>query len=202
MNDKSKAFSGWGAGAVALAALAVALCALNVIVGNLRLRHDFTEEKLYTLSGGTRAILKGLDRDIVLKFYFSRSLREVPMGIKSYATQVEDLLREYELGWMMLAEHGRNGYASEAAEAFAEYICEKLALEYLIVVMDVDNPASYGCAQKAGFRLFEKRTVYDYSIGRYADDYYYFRRYFSKCTRENKFYGDVPYYGRSVNGAE
>ena len=113
-----------------------------------------------------------------------------------------NMLSEYELGWMMLAEHGRNGYASEAAEAFAEYICEKLALEYLIVVMDVDNPASYGCAQKAGFRLFEKRTVYDYSIGRYADDYYYFRRYFSKCARENKFYGDVPYYGRSVNGAE
>ena len=68
--------------------------------------------------------------------------------------------------------------------------------------MDVDNPASYRCALKAGFRLFEKRTVYDYSLGRYADDYYYFRRYFSKRTRVKKFYGDVPYYGRTVNAAE
>lgn len=113
-----------------------------------------------------------------------------------------DMLFEYELGWMMLGEHAGNGYASEAAEAFAEYICEKCALDYLIVVMDVDNPASYRCALKAGFRLFEKRTVYDYSLGRYADDYYYFRRYFSKCTRIKKFYGDVPYYGRTVNAAE
>ena len=113
-----------------------------------------------------------------------------------------EMLFEYELGWMMLGNHAGNGYASEAAEAFAEYVCEKCALDYLIVVMDVDNPASYRCALKAGFRLFEKRTVYDYSLGRYADDYYYFRRYFSKCTRVKKFYGDVPYYGRTVNAAE
>lgn len=97
MKQKSQAFSRWGSGAIALVALAVAVCAINVIVGNMRLRHDFTEEKLYTLSEGTRSILKGLDRDIVLKFYFSRSLREVPMGLKAYATQVEDLLREYAL---------------------------------------------------------------------------------------------------------
>ena len=113
-----------------------------------------------------------------------------------------ELLFEYELGWMMLGEYSKNGYASEAAEAFAEYICEKCALDYLIVIMDVDNPASFRCAQKAGFKLFEKRTVYDYCYNRYCDDYYYFRRYSSKCTCRNRFYGDVLYTGRSVNGAE
>ena len=34
-------------------------------------------------------------------------------------------------------------------------------------------------AEKSGFRLFEKRTVYDYACNRYADDYFYFRRYYS-----------------------
>lgn len=74
-----------------------------------------------------------------------------------------NMLFEYELGWMVLEEHTRNGYASEAAEAFAEHFCEKHHIEYLIVIMDVDNPASFRAAQKAGFKLFEKRTVYDYS---------------------------------------
>lgn len=112
------------------------------------------------------------------------------------------MLFEYELGWMMIGKHSKDGYATEAAEAFSEYILEKYGFEYLIAVMDVDNPASFRCAEKAGFKLFEKRTVYDYSYNRYSDDYYYFRRYSSKSTRENKFYGDVPYYGRTVNNWE
>ncbi len=111
----------------------------------------------------------------------------------------QEMLNEYELGWMMMEKYAKNGYASEAAEAFSEYISEAYQLPYLIVVMDVDNPASYRCAQKAGFRLFEKRTVYDYSVNRYCDDYYYFRRYPSWSTCKSKFYGDIPYEGRIVN---
>lgn len=112
----------------------------------------------------------------------------------------EDMLFEYELGWMMIGEFTKNGYASEAAEAFAEWFCEKYGVDYLIAVMDVDNPASFRSAEKAGFKLFEKRTVYDYSYNRYGDDYYYLRRYYSKCTLADKFYGDSPYEGRSVKG--
>ena len=106
------------------------------------------------------------------------------------------LLFEYELGWMMNGAYSGNGYASEAAEAFAEYICGKHGLDYLIVIMDVDNPASFRTAEKSGFKLFEKRTVYDGHCGKYFDDYYYFRRYYSGCTLQEKFYGDVPYTGR------
>lgn len=133
---------------------------------------------------------------------YAIELKEPRLVVGCICFAKSEMLFEYELGWMMLGEHSKNGYASEAAEAFAEYICEKHSLEYLIVIMDVDNPASYRCAQKAGFRLFEKRTVYDYCYNRYGDDYYYFRRYHSKCTRTNKFYGDTPYYGRSVKDGE
>ena len=107
-----------------------------------------------------------------------------------------ELLFEYELGWMMIGQYTGQGYASEAAEAYAEYFCEKYGVDYLIVVMDVDNPASYRTAENSGFRLFEKRTVYDYCYNRYCDDYYYFRRYWSGCTLKERYYGDVPYTGR------
>lgn len=114
----------------------------------------------------------------------------------------EDMLFEYELGWMMIGDYTKNGYASEAAEAFAEWFCWKYGIDYLIAVMDVDNTASFRSAEKAGFKLFEKRTVYDYSYNRYGDDYYYLRRYSSKCTLADKFYGDSPYEGRSVKGGD
>lgn len=114
----------------------------------------------------------------------------------------QSMLFEYELGWMMIGEYTKNGYASEAAAAFAEDFCDRHGVEYLIVIMDVDNPASFRAAQKAGFKLFEKRTVYDYSFNRYGDDYYYFRRYFSGSTRTEKFYGDVPYTGRILEKNE
>lgn len=114
----------------------------------------------------------------------------------------EDMLFEYELGWMIIGQYTKKGYASEAAEVFAEWFCEKHGVNYLIAVMDVDNSASFHSAQKAGFKLFEKRTVYDYQYNRYGDDYYYLRRYYSKCTLADKFYGDSPYEGRSVKGGE
>ncbi len=62
-----------------------------------------------------------------------------------------------------------------------------------------DNSASRRTAEKSGFRLFEKRTVYDYQYNRYCDDYFYFRRYWSGCTLKDRYYGDSPYYGRSTS---
>ena len=110
-----------------------------------------------------------------------------------------NMLHEYELGWMMIGEYNGKGYASEAAEAFSESFCRKHGVDYLIAVMDIDNPASRRTAEKSGFRFFEKRTVYDYHYNRYADDYFYFRRYWTGCPLKDRFYGDSPYYGRSTS---
>ena len=109
------------------------------------------------------------------------------------------MLHEYELGWMMVGEYSGKGYAAEAAEALADHVCRLHGIDYLIAVMDVDNPASRRTAEKSGFRLFEKRTVYDYRYNRYCDDYFYFRRYWSGSTLKDRFYGDSPYHGRSVS---
>ncbi|MBR4442276.1 MAG: GNAT family N-acetyltransferase [Clostridia bacterium] len=119
------------------------------------------------------------------------------MGCLTFSKQA--MLREYELGWMMTGAFAKKGYASEAATAFAEHVCRANGIDYLIAVMDVDNPASRRTAEKSGFRLFEKRTVYDYACNRYCDDYFYFRRYYSGCTLKHRYYGDAPYYGRSTS---
>ena len=111
----------------------------------------------------------------------------------------QNMLHEYDLGWMMIGAYTGKGYASEAAEAFAEFFCRTNGVDYLTAVMDVDNPASRKTAEKCGFRLFEKRTVYDYHYNRYADDYFYFRRYWSGCTLKDRYYGDSPYNGRSTS---
>lgn len=79
-------------------AMALILVAVNFILGGVRQRVDLTEEKAYTLSAGTRAILAKLDTPVKIRFYFSQSAAGSPQtaGIKTYAKQVEDLLTEYK----------------------------------------------------------------------------------------------------------
>ncbi len=98
MSDtKNKTLSRIGTGAAGLAVLLVIIGAFNLIIANLRLRVDLTAEKLYTLSDGSKQVLGKLANNVVLKFYFSTSSAEMPMGLKTYANQVQDLLKEYEI---------------------------------------------------------------------------------------------------------
>ena len=72
------------------------LIAFNVVIHPLRLRKDVTADKLYTLSDGTKQLLGDLDRDVTLKFYFSKSNERLPVPLKNFASRVRDLLKEYE----------------------------------------------------------------------------------------------------------
>jgi ABC-type uncharacterized transport system involved in gliding motility auxiliary subunit len=72
------------------------IIAFNVILSPVRLRKDVTQDKLYTLSDGTKTLLKELDRDVTLKFYFSKSNERIPIPLKNFAGRVRDLLKEYE----------------------------------------------------------------------------------------------------------
>jgi ABC-type uncharacterized transport system involved in gliding motility auxiliary subunit len=69
---------------------------VNVILSPIRLRSDVTDENLYTLSSGTKQLLKELDRDVTIKFYFSKSNEQLPVPFKNFAGRVRDLLKEYE----------------------------------------------------------------------------------------------------------
>lgn len=78
-----------------LLVLIAAVVSLNIIASKLLFRVDLTEDKVFSLSDGTRSILKKLDRDVTVKLYFSRSIKELPVLIKTYATRVEEVLQEY-----------------------------------------------------------------------------------------------------------
>ena len=98
MDTKAKTYRFWklSGSAAGLLVLLVILVAVNVIVSSMRVRKDLTQEKLYTLTDGTRKVLGKLDRDVTLMFFFTSSAPDVPGPIKQFGQQVEDLLREYE----------------------------------------------------------------------------------------------------------
>lgn len=81
---------------IAFVLLGVGLILLNIIAALLPGKADLTEEKLYTLSKGSRDILEKLEEPLILNFYFSRSMEGLPIQFKNYATRVEDLLRQYD----------------------------------------------------------------------------------------------------------
>jgi len=89
---KRAIFSGTGLLATAALALSVIILVNAVVTG---LRIDLTENRLFTLSEGTRNILGSLEEPIALDFYFSRkTLGDYPL-IVNYATRVRDLLEAY-----------------------------------------------------------------------------------------------------------
>ncbi|MDP6526044.1 MAG: Gldg family protein [Kiritimatiellia bacterium] len=93
--DKKKEILKAGGGIAGMVAIMAIVIAVNVIIGNFRMRADLTEEKLYTLSDGTRNLLVSLEQPVTLNLYLSSSSPDMPAQMKAYAKQVEDLLWEY-----------------------------------------------------------------------------------------------------------
>lgn len=80
---------------IGVAAMFLVLLALGVILSRAKVRLDLTEDRLYTLSEGTKAILKKIEEPITINFYFTQSETEMPVPLKNYASRVADLLDEY-----------------------------------------------------------------------------------------------------------
>ena len=83
------------AGIVVMLAIFIAV---NVLTGVKPVRVDLTQEKIFTLTEGTKAILQKLDTPIKIRFYCTQSESATPetVYLKSYARKVEDLLQEYK----------------------------------------------------------------------------------------------------------
>ncbi len=86
----------WLYSIVGVVALLVILVAVNLLGNVFRLRSDLTQHHLYTLSEGTRKILSKIDSDVEIRFYFSKDNASMPVPLRTYAQQVQDLLTEYE----------------------------------------------------------------------------------------------------------
>jgi ABC-type uncharacterized transport system involved in gliding motility auxiliary subunit len=86
---------GFGAGGLfALAVLFLSIVMLSN-VGLRGVRLDLTQNKLYTLSGGTQAVLRDLKEPLNLYFYFSReaAAKQSPL-VMPYAARVREFLEE------------------------------------------------------------------------------------------------------------
>ena len=82
--------------AVGLAALFLLLVAFNYLMSLAAKRIDLTQGNLYTLSEGTKKILRGLDSPVKVKLYISRGEQAMPVPLRSFAQRVEDLAREFK----------------------------------------------------------------------------------------------------------
>ena len=60
-------------------------------------RVDLTENRLYTLSNGTKEVLSEIDEPINLYFFFSEKVSEDLTSLRAYAKRVEEMLLEYKL---------------------------------------------------------------------------------------------------------
>jgi ABC-type uncharacterized transport system involved in gliding motility auxiliary subunit len=80
-----------------LVLLVVFFVAAGILSGNLLrgLRFDLTENQLYTLSEGTRNILRDLQEPVTLYLFFSEDAsRDLPQ-LRSYARRVDELVEEF-----------------------------------------------------------------------------------------------------------
>jgi len=80
---------------VGLIAMFLIVVALNFIFSLSNAHIDLTQEKLYTLSDGTKQILSEIDTPIEVRLYATQDDKAMPPALKVYARRVESLLREY-----------------------------------------------------------------------------------------------------------
>jgi ABC-type uncharacterized transport system involved in gliding motility auxiliary subunit len=82
---------------LALAAVAVLFVAVNVIADRLlrSARIDLTQQRLYTLSDGSRKTLARIDEPVTLRFYYSPRLGDEVPSYGIFAQRVRETLEEY-----------------------------------------------------------------------------------------------------------
>jgi ABC-type uncharacterized transport system involved in gliding motility auxiliary subunit len=70
---------------------------INVFTANYLkpLHFDLTQNKMYTLSEGTKQIIAEIDEPITFEFYFSKKLAKQNPFLRSFGKRIEDLLMQY-----------------------------------------------------------------------------------------------------------
>ena len=95
---KQKSFETLLYSAAGVVAMAVIVVAVNLLASAMKFRADLTQDRAYTLSAGTKAILAKLDTPVTIRFYSSRGVTptEDSVLLQTYAGRVQDLLEEYQ----------------------------------------------------------------------------------------------------------
>jgi len=90
-----------GSAAITTLLVIAIVLVVNYLVGGLgvgNFRVDLTQDKLYTLSNGTRNIINNLkgDKPVTLRLYATTEDRVMPPALQNYGRAVEDLLVEFQ----------------------------------------------------------------------------------------------------------
>jgi len=97
MKSKKRFIETYVFSTVGILCMAALLVAVNIISSTFHDRIDLTADRIYTLSKGTRAILKTIDTPITVQFFYSKDVAQMPVYLKNYANHVEDMLKEYSV---------------------------------------------------------------------------------------------------------
>lgn len=81
--------------AVIIGGILIAVICLNIISSSIYGRLDITEDNIYSISDGSKNIIAKFNKPVTVRLYFSKSVDNVPPVIKSYATRVEEVLKEF-----------------------------------------------------------------------------------------------------------
>jgi len=84
---------------VSLCVAAIFLFFLNILAtGEIRTAQlDLTENKLFTLSQGTKEVVKAIDEPLTFRFYYSSKFGEISPVHGNYAKRVQEFLEQLEL---------------------------------------------------------------------------------------------------------
>ena len=116
------------AGLVSIAVFLLLSVALISLLPPVRI--DLTQDRLYTLSDGTRNILGSLEKPIEMIFFYSDDATADVPQIRSYAVRVQELLRE-----MVLVSKGNVSFRVVDPEPFSEQ--EDLATQFGIQAVPI-----------------------------------------------------------------
>ncbi len=157
---------------VGLVLIAVAFVGFNVLSHGLfkNTQLDFTEQKLYTLSSGTKQLLGELKEPISLQYFYSnKATRDVPM-LRNYAQRVEELLDAY----VRMAD-GKLRLEVIDPEAFSEDEDRAAALGLQAVPLEQDGAQLYfglaaenaqGEQQVIPFFALDQEELLEYELSR------------------------------------
>lgn len=127
-----------------LAALSAVLAVIIFVAVNIYanttfrgIEADLTEENLFTLSDGTRDILKSIDEPITVRLFVSKRLVELNPGHATYADRVRELLERY-----VDISDGKINLELYSPEPFTDE--EDLAVAFGLQGVPLDNAGDLG----------------------------------------------------------
>lgn len=95
---------------------------------------------------------------------YTVTLKDSDVVIGSVGCSYYEDLQKTGITFFIGARYRNNGYAAEAASAYADYFFEHYKIRSLIATVRADNVSSWKAIEKAGFKLTEKRMYQDMGV--------------------------------------